>query len=224
MNMTDRFLGFKTKYNKDFTTVPHVILETYLHTLSGSETKLLLFILRMLYGYQKTKDRISLSQFKYGNTETNKGTGLSTSQIRRALQTLEDKGFIEVTKRPRRINLISLVLSKDEVQSENKIDNTQTINKSQTDDLISMFVSVCPIKKIDHYLKNKRQVRAMNDTVEAYGYDTVRKIMKILPEIRDTEYCPIVTSPLELYDRIARLIIFIQRKQNEGISDFSERF
>lgn len=76
------------------------MLEEYWHTLSGSEQKVLDFILRQTLGFRKRCDFIALSQFSkgIGGRSKNKGTGLSISQVRRAITKLEDKGFIVVTR------------------------------------------------------------------------------------------------------------------------------
>jgi hypothetical protein len=94
-----RFPGFQQGYSKNFFTYPNM-LEEYWYDLSGSEQKVLDFILRQTLGFKKRCDFIALSQFSegIGGRSRNKGTGLSVSQVRRAITKLEDKGFIVVTR------------------------------------------------------------------------------------------------------------------------------
>lgn len=106
-----RFPGFSRYYHKNFFIYPH-ILEEYWHEMSGSEQKVMDFLLRRTIGWRKVRDSISLSQFQSGvrGKEKNTGTGLSVSQIRRAIKGLEEKGFIKVFRQKRRPSTFELVM------------------------------------------------------------------------------------------------------------------
>jgi hypothetical protein len=97
------FEGFDPHYNqKHFFTYP-VMLQSYWCHMSGSEQKCLDFIMRQTIGWQKHSDYIALSQFCTGIEGTaNSGTGLSKSQVRRAIHGLEVKKFIFVERRKNR--------------------------------------------------------------------------------------------------------------------------
>jgi hypothetical protein len=97
------FEGFDDTYNmKHFFTYP-VMLQSYWCHMSGSEQKCLDFIMRQTIGWQKHYDYIALSQFCTGiRGTTNLGTGLSKSQVRRAIDGLEAKKFIFVERRKNR--------------------------------------------------------------------------------------------------------------------------
>ena len=104
------FPGFKHHYDDEFFMYPQ-ILEKYWCQLSGSEQKILDFILRQTIGWKKHSDTISLSQFANGIGKSgNRGTGLSYSQIQRAIKGLEKKGFIEVQRVQNRPSKFDLVL------------------------------------------------------------------------------------------------------------------
>jgi len=67
--------------------------------LSGGELKVLLYICRRTFGFQKESDRISLAQIAHGiTTKTGKvldhGTGLCKRHVITALKTLEKKNII----------------------------------------------------------------------------------------------------------------------------------
>lgn len=97
------FEGFDNAYNQKHFFVYPVMLQEYWHRLSGSEQKCLDFILRQTIGWQKHSDYISLDQFCSGIGGTkNHGTGLSKSQVRRAIESLELKKFIFVERRKNR--------------------------------------------------------------------------------------------------------------------------
>jgi len=87
-------------------------MEEHWHSLSGSQQKVLDFILRQTLGFKKRCDFIALSQFSkgIGGRSKNRGTGLSVSQVRRAIVALEEKGFITVTRIRNRTSQFCLVL------------------------------------------------------------------------------------------------------------------
>lgn len=79
------------------TQVPNVLFDFHLPKLTESELKLLLVVIRQTNGWidkrtgkRKTRDRISHGQFI-------QKTGLSRRVISKTLQTLVDKGLVNVT-------------------------------------------------------------------------------------------------------------------------------
>jgi len=71
-----------------------------LHLLDGNELKVLLYTIRLIVGFNKRVDHISLSQFEHGRTtedgskRLDHGTGLSRETIVRALGELKKYGLI----------------------------------------------------------------------------------------------------------------------------------
>jgi len=117
-----KFLGFSPDWGKSFWKYPRM-LEGYWYMLSGSEQKILDFILRQTIGFHKDSDKISLSQFQKGIGKLNKGTGLSKGSIVSGIKGLVDKRFICVNKINYRVNEYGLVvqdLDKRAVQNLNK--------------------------------------------------------------------------------------------------------
>jgi phage replication O-like protein O len=75
----------------------------WVNRLSGAEFKVLWYILRHTYGWQKEEDKISYSQFMYGikkkdGTWLDKGTGLSRDSVNKSIKGLLRKGFIRKFK------------------------------------------------------------------------------------------------------------------------------
>ncbi len=88
-----KFPGFSPGWDESFWKYPRM-LEGYWCVLNGSEQKVLDFILRQTFGYSKLSDKINSTQFRTGIGEKNNGVGLNKKTIGRALDGLEDKGFI----------------------------------------------------------------------------------------------------------------------------------
>jgi len=96
--------GFNGFEPSNTTPVPDILFDELLSTLSGTELKVLLYIIRRTAGFKKTTDAISLSQFQYGITtkdgrQLDKGCGVSDRKaIIKALKSLEEKRCITSEK------------------------------------------------------------------------------------------------------------------------------
>jgi len=223
MKHTDipKFNGFKKDYDKNFFKFPTFIIDERLAELSNSEFKVLVYILRKCYGFSKTEDYISLSQFTKGSKKQ-RGTGLSVNPVCDSLKSLEEKGYIITEKRFRKTTLIKLNIP------EIKRENTGTKKESKpihprAIEFIEMFEPVCGYMT-KKYIKDKKQLEAMSRLLENCNIDYLENIIYVLPETKNMDYCPVITSPVELENKIASLNIFIQRRQNEGTSEFSQNF
>ena len=85
------------------TPTPDEIFDVWLPELSLSELRVLLYIVRRTFGFRKDADAISLSQLTKGITKKtgevlDRGTGLSRPSVFKAVQSLEEKGLIEVRR------------------------------------------------------------------------------------------------------------------------------
>jgi hypothetical protein len=84
---------------------PNVIVDELLPELSGSELKVLLYIVRRTFGFQRDSDNISLSQMLNGIRKSSgdvldRGVGIKDKKtLLAALRTLSDKGLILTTRR-----------------------------------------------------------------------------------------------------------------------------
>src|SRR5438876_1002616 len=97
-----KFRGFQTP---NYTIVPDELFDELLPTLSGSELKVLLYIIRRTFGFKKDADSISLSQMLNGITTRDGrvldlGAGLSKGSLIEALSRLREREII-LTERQR---------------------------------------------------------------------------------------------------------------------------
>lgn len=87
--------------NKNFTQVPNKIIEALMKiNLPAYEGRLIQAIIRKTYGYHKSKDKISYSQFE-------ELTGIGRRHIGRAINSLEEKNLIRID-RSKSINTYSI--------------------------------------------------------------------------------------------------------------------
>jgi len=102
-----KFPGFPEKPEENYWQYPK-ICNGWWHLLSGAEQKVLDYLLRHTWGYQKYIDSISLSQFRDGIKNADKGTGLSLPTIIKAIRGLNKKGFIIVIE-PRQLSKLGII-------------------------------------------------------------------------------------------------------------------
>lgn len=107
----DKFPGFSYP-EKNWYQFPKS-LNGYMSQLSGNEFKILAYIVRKTWGFNKVEDKISYKQFLNGivNKEGIKifdGLGMERKTLMRNLANLEKKGFIEVNRSKGEINTYRL--------------------------------------------------------------------------------------------------------------------
>lgn len=94
-NSTQQFPGFPKEPTTNYWRYPRV-LNGWWYILTGSEQKVLDFILRHTWGFNKSADCIAYDQFINGVKNLDKGCGIkSQTTLSRALQGLVSKRFIE---------------------------------------------------------------------------------------------------------------------------------
>lgn len=80
-----------------FTPIPNTILDGWLRRITPVEYAVHSCVVRMTWGYRKREDTVSRSQIV-------EMSGLSLSTVKRALETLQEKGLLQITgsvKHPR---------------------------------------------------------------------------------------------------------------------------
>ena len=211
------FTGFKQKYTRDFFTYPK-ILESYWYQLTGAEQKILDFILRQTIGFQKTSDKISISQFVSGIGTNNRGAGVSTAQVPRALKSLEKKGFITTKKTKFQTTEISLVLAGDDREPETTASDFFE-GAPVFMSLIDLFSDVSQ-HQVEEFKTSKKHVQAITELVKCYGVEEVKQAICVLHLTNGMPYSPVITSPLALKEKWSSLVSFIKKKKKEEESGF----
>lgn len=204
-----RFPGFPPKRSSgNFWCYPQIVC-LYWHDLVGSEQKVLDCILRHTWGFDKAKDRISLSQLEHGVGQIHHGSGLSKKQIIRALRLLEVKGFIKSVKSSR-TNEYSLVI--EEHQEMGIKVNTSGVPMSPMTGDESTLAS----DKRIHTIKNS----SIEETIKKI-YDLY--LIKIFPGSREVSKDEIPKLTKKAESKItARLKDFNPESIRKAIINFSE--
>ena len=212
--MTDdqliKFSGFPAKRaNGNFWCYPTVVC-LHWHELVGSEQKVLDCILRHTWGFDRSKDRISLTQLEHGVGKVHNGVGLSRKQIIRALRSLEQKGFITSVKSSMKTNEYSLVTEVHQEQGT-KVNQSSVLMSPATGDKTTLSGD----KRI-HTIDNL----SIEQTIEKiYKY----YLEKIFPGTREvSKYRIPRLTPNAKQKIIDRLIDFPPGVIRYAINNFSE--
>jgi DNA-binding PadR family transcriptional regulator len=95
-----KFDGFEVPLH-NWSRLPHALVEALPLIETGSELKVILYILRHTWGFQDSEKAITLDEFAHGRkrrdgSRLDAGTGLSVGAIREGLARAEAHGFIRV--------------------------------------------------------------------------------------------------------------------------------
>ncbi len=95
-----QFGGFSSP---NYTQTPNELFDQLMPHLNEGELKVLLYIIRRTFGFQRESDTISIKQMMDGlvtrdGRRLDEGVGLSRSAVIRALKGLQDKGVIVAQK------------------------------------------------------------------------------------------------------------------------------
>ena len=86
----------------------------YWWALTGAEQKVLDYIIRKTFGWQKQGDKIAICQIVGDGVYESSGTGLSRTAVKTALKSLEKKKFITIKRNYRQPSYIELPLAEGE--------------------------------------------------------------------------------------------------------------
>jgi hypothetical protein len=96
--------------------------------------------------------------------------------------------------------------------SANKLNALNTNNKkgnTSVNHLIDLFKEINPsYKKI---YSNTTQRKALENLVKEHGEEDIKKILQFLPTILKEKYAPVITTPVELENKLGKLQAYIQK-------------
>lgn len=223
-----------------FTRIINVVIDELVFApLLASEIKTCLFVIRKTWGFNKTTDKISLTQFE-------KATGQSRPTVIKALKNLQLVNILLLVKKGKsplegnewKINkytktwkLVKTPLlvkssnttskltftntSKDTFTHKRHIkDNIQkTIEPigSKTNSFLKLFEKVNP--SYERLFANKTERAALERMIAKYGEEKMERLICGLHEIVCRPYAPRITSPYELEMKMGKLVQFLNQEK-----------
>lgn len=228
----------------NYTRIVNPLIEKLIQVpFKGCELAVAMFIIRKTYGYQKTKDEISLTQFQ-------QGTKRSRQTIVTAIQNLEKLNIVVKTGRPYQSNTYRINKYFDTwelVKTGRLVKRTCGLVKTGRPEVvktgrhtkekrnITKEISPGGEKKVKHnplgaeILKafetvdprnkklygNTTERKACDYLLEEYGLERVVSAIKLLPEINQQNlYISQITTPNELMKNWVKLGNAYRKKKN----------
>ncbi len=168
----------------NFTQIPNILLDEWLPRLGDVELKVLLVIMRQTFGWQKTREKISLSFFQ-------NITGCSRTNISKALNFLIEKGLV-------RKDIIGSLGTEDvyyELVVSNERGSTESVPPPSTDSTPPLVLNQHPSSMEDNtYRKEKTKEKGNVKTMPLPSEKNQGK----------TQY-PLKKEQLEIFNQIKDL-------------------
>lgn len=82
--------------------------------------------------------------------------------------------------------------------------------------IIKLFEPINP--SYQKLFKRVNQRNAVKELIEKHGYDHIARLISYLPTISLDRYCPRITTPIQLEDKLGELIMYIKRKGGRDAS------
>ncbi len=125
-------------------------------------------------------------------------------------------------------NHSSIVITSEEFNSNNYIilhsenETNETTKGKDINRLLDLFSKINPSYK--QLFKNKTQRQAIERLVNTYGIEKIEQIINLLSTTNKMPYAPIITTPLELENKLGRLLAFIQKEKNKNTREIFVTF
>lgn len=223
-----------------FTPIANEILEHLSEPgINGSEFRILLFVIRKTYGFQKRKDRISISQFK-------KATKMKQGQAVKTIKTLVGKRVLlkegnsyifnknweewvvgkrlPSTQKPTGGSRQKGTESsrqkpthkrKKEIETKEMLSNESGI---LIPEVIKLFEGINPACK--RYYGNLTQRKACQDLLDTYGFEELTKVIAFLPKNNSSPFKPKANTPLQLWEKFQSIKDSWLQEKNKQFSKF----
>ena len=119
----------------NYTQIPNLLLDN-MADFTHAEFKVMMYICRRTFGFQKESDKIALSQMLNGIKKEEKvldnGTGLSRQGLLNSLENLEKKGYISSIKtKNRTTKYVVTLVDQKENELVNSVDGTSQVSRPQ---------------------------------------------------------------------------------------------
>ncbi len=89
-----------------------------------------------------------------------------------------------------------------------------SIKGSQINHIISEFKQLNP--SYEQFFNNKTQRKAVENLLKKYGEENLVKLIAKVKETNQIKFAPIIVSPLDLQNKLAKLLFFIKQQEKSG--------
>ena len=232
-----------------YTPIANEILEHLcMPGINGSEYRILLFVVRKTYGFQKKSDRVSLSQFQLATNMKRNHVVTTIAELVHKRVLLKEKSVYMLNKNWEEWLVHKRVPStqtcttastqkgvKSSTQKGTHKRKKETNTKETTSkgkplhefnvlgaEIIKEMETVDPKNKT--YYGNTTQRKACDFLLDEYGLEEVKKRIVVLPKTNKIPYFPTITTPLQLKEKWVQLQDAVDRKRSEVNSNNKKAF
>lgn len=214
LNPLDRylFLYFLTNEHTNIAGIYELPLKT-ISFETGIELDMLKKMLKRLLGKVMYVDGwVCIKNFQKHQSTTSekvqKGIEIEMSKIPLKVKEKLEKGYP--------MDTLSNPIIYSNTNSNVDSNSNDSEQSSQVSPLIDLFKVVNPSYK--KFFANKTQRSACQRMLETHGFEKLEKIISFLPKSNTTKYMPVVTTPVQLEDKMGQLASAWQKlKNNEAI-------
>jgi len=216
-----------------YTQIANEILEhVVMPGINGSEYRIIFFVLRKTYGYNKKGDYISLSQFQ-------KGTLMSRCAVVDTIKELVQKkllvkkgsvyafnkdweqwvvhkrvlGTQKGTTASTQKGTKSSTQKCTHKRKKDNITKDREQSSQEVEKIIDSFKEVNP--SFSKLFANISQRKATERMLKTHGYEKMGKMIALLPRSNLMDYMPVITTPCQLEDKMGQLAAGWQKYKNK---------
>lgn len=84
--------------------------------------------------------------------------------------------------------------------------------KNEINQLLKYFYELNPVFNFG----NKTQRKTISDIIKKFGYEKTEKIIQYAISIQGEKYAPIITTPIQLKNKLGNLLIFYKKQNGSG--------
>lgn len=192
------------------TQIPNYFLDEVLLTLSGAELKVMLYLMRRTYGFQKKSDRVSISQICKGiktkkGVQLDNGTGLNNRTVMKGIASLEEKDLILVEKELGKVNFYKLNLKPVYKNYTSEQNNTSVEKVHYTSVEKATGTSVENVHS---------QKKVSKESIQKKVYTHFDKFWDFYPKKEDKKKARQIWSKNKLDSQIEEIISFIEKAKH----------
>jgi phage replication O-like protein O len=198
---------------------------TVIYTLQNLESKKILNIQRSTSNGKKDSNLISLNKnydtwivqnFAPQVKKNRELAKISSAKLRNQVKNEVSSaklGKLVVQNSAKKVN--SFAHTKETIQKKvtKETSKTEVLHGKEIALLIDSFKTINPSYR--KWFGNKTQRASCERLIETHGMETLQKIINLLPKTNQTEYMPVITTPVQLEDKFAQLATALQKLKNK---------
>jgi phage replication O-like protein O len=232
--------------NGNYTRIVNKVIDELVKLpLLGAELAICLFVIRKTYGYQKTEDQISITQFE-------KGVERSRPTVVKALKNLQLVNILKLVKTGNSIKmancwsfnkyydtwklvkipkLVKQKMSTSKAKAFQLVKtpkHTKEITKENTKEILQ--ADACPSNDIVSIINifkginptinygNKTTRKSCERLIKRFGLEGTLGMATVAVSVQGQKYAPTITTPYLLETKLAELKIYLDKQKSNQIT------